>query len=183
LFFTPLLADIFILLQVLIELPIEPGPAGPQGPSGATGPQGLVGPPGPAINEKTQVLYIAPNPTTINNNNLIPFNSGNLASISFQISFSFANFQFTIAQAGMYLFMWSLNLRIANGSSASDILVTLYRDNSPVGRSGFPVSKTLSDTRFDVVAVMGFVAVDSLANSTFKLVNESGGILKSFPLI
>jgi hypothetical protein len=134
--FAPLLADIFILLQVLIELSIEAGPPGPQGPVGATGPQGPSGPQGPAINEKTQ---------------------------------------FTIAQSGMYLFMWSLNLRIVEESSATDILVTLYRDNSPVGRSGFPVSETLPDNRFDVAPIVGFVAVNSSANSTFNLVNESGG--------
>jgi hypothetical protein len=188
--FAPLLADIFILLQVLIELSIEAGPpgpqgpvgatglqgpSGPQGPVGATGPQGPSGPQGPAINEKTQVLFTGTISETINNNNLIPFNSGNPASFSPDISFNFNNFQFTIAQSGMYLFMWSLNLRIVEESSATDILVTLYRDNSPVGRSGFPVSETLPDNRFDVAPIVGFVAVNSSANSTFNLVNESGG--------
>jgi hypothetical protein len=173
--FAPLLADIFILLQVLIELSIEAGPPGPQGPVGATGPQGPSGPQGPAINEKTQVLFTGTISETINNNNLIPFNSGNPASFSPDISFNFNNFQFTIAQSGMYLFMWSLNLRIVEESSATDILVTLYRDNSPVGRSGFPVSETLPDNRFDVAPIVGFVAVNSSANSTFNLVNESGG--------
>jgi hypothetical protein len=39
----PLLADIFILFQELIVLPIETGPAGPQGATGPTGPTGSQG--------------------------------------------------------------------------------------------------------------------------------------------
>ncbi|HEX3046840.1 MAG TPA: hypothetical protein VHY08_18950 [Bacillota bacterium] len=48
--FDPLLADLHHLQQILIELPVEPGPpgstgpTGPQGPAGMTGAMGLIGP-------------------------------------------------------------------------------------------------------------------------------------------
>jgi hypothetical protein len=77
----PLLADIFILFQELIVLPIETGPAGPQGATGATGPtgsQGATGATGPLAPQSFVQLFERnfTNEITANNTPLNLSNSG-----------------------------------------------------------------------------------------------------------